>query len=302
MLKPLRWQIAAALAAVYIIWGSTYLAIRVAVENLPPFLMAGARFLVAGLLLYALVRGQSGKPARAHWRSAFIVGGALLLGGNGGVCWAEQRVPSGLTALIIGTTPLWFTLIDWLGHGAARPTVRTVAGLLCGFAGVGLLVSPGRFAGGEHVDSIGAAVLIVAAISWAAGSLYSRRAVLPESPWLATAMEMVAGGALLLLVSALTGEWRVAGSVHVPLRAWLALLYLMVFGSLVAFSAYIWLLRAVSTAVVSTYAYVNPVVAVLLGWWLLREPITPRVLLAASAIIVAVMLLVSRPAPPAEIA
>ena len=295
-----RWKIACALGAVYLIWSSTYLAIRVGVETLPPFLMAGVRYLVAGAVLYGWLwlRGTA-KPARIHWRSATIVGAAMLLGGNGAVCWAEQRVPSGLTALIIGTTPLWFAVFDWRLHGAGRPTGRTVIGLICGFVGVGLLVSPGEFAGGRHVDLVGAAVLMGAAMSWAAGSLYSRTAALPESPWMATAMEMLAGGVVLLIASGLTGEWSRAGHLDVSLRSALALVYLIGPGSLIAFSAFTWLLRATSTAVVSTYAYVNPVLAVVLGWWLLGEPVTPRVVLAATAIIVAVMVLVSRPAKPA---
>lgn len=295
-----RVRVAIALGAVYIIWGSTYLAIRVGLETMPPFLMAGVRFLVAGGLLYAWMRWRGvPKPERVHWRSATIVGAGLLLGGNGGVCWAEQRVPSGLTALIIGTMPLWMALIDWIWYGAAKPTARTVFGLTCGFVGVGLLISPGEFAGGDHVDPIGAAALIGAEICWATGSLYSRRAKLPASPWLATAMEMLTGGVLLLVASGLTGEWARVPTLHVSARSLIALLYLLTFGSLIAFSAYIWLLRATSVAVVSTYAYVNPVVAVFLGWLLLGEPVTLRTLLAAGAIIVAVVAIISRPANPA---
>jgi drug/metabolite transporter (DMT)-like permease len=266
-------------------------------ETLPPFLMAGVRFVIAGALLYVWTRGRGApRPARIHWRSATIVGGLLLLGGNGGVCWAEQRVPSGLTALLIGTMPLWMILMDWLWHGAKRPTLRMTFGLICGFAGVGLLISPGQFAGSNHVDSVGAVVLIGATVSWAAGSTYSRRAPLPHSPLLATAMEMLMGGVLLLLVSAIAGEWNHGGTLHVSMRSLLALAYLIVFGELIAFSAYIWLLRAASTAVVSTYAYVNPVVAVFLGWALAGEQITSRTLLAAAAIIVAVAIIATRPA------
>src|SRR3989442_774734 len=156
MHNPPRWKIASALGMVYFIWGSTYYGIRVGIETLPPFLMAGVRVLVAGSILYAWMRWRgTPKPERVHWRSATIVGGLMLLGGNGGVCWAEQRVPSGLTALIVGTTPLWMAVIDWLWHGAARPGGRMIFGLLCGFAGIVLLISPGQFAGGGHVDSVG---------------------------------------------------------------------------------------------------------------------------------------------------
>lgn len=299
--SPSRWQIATAMGAVYVIWGSTYLAIRIGIETLPPFLMAGTRFLVAGAALYAWTRWRGvPKPERPHWRSAIIIGGLLLLGGNGGVCWAEQRVPSGLTALMIGTTPLWMLLLDWLWHGAARPSMRTVFGLACGFAGIGLLVSPGQFAGGNFVDPVGATVLIFATLTWAAGSLYSRRAPLPRAPLLATAMEMICGGTLLLATSAITGEWTRLGQTHISLRSVVALGYLIVFGALVAFTAYVWLLRMTTTARVSTYAYVNPLIAVFLGWALAGEQITLRTILAAVAIIVAVVIIISHPAAEPE--
>jgi drug/metabolite transporter (DMT)-like permease len=287
------------MGAVYVIWGSTYLAIRIAIETLPPFLMAGTRYVVAGAVLYLWTRWRGvPKPERGHWRSATIIGGLLLLGGNGSVCWAEQRVPSGLTALILGTTPLWMLLLDWLWHGAARPSARTVFGLACGFAGIGLLVSPGQFAGGSFVDPVGATVLIFATLAWAAGSLYSRRASLPHAPLLATAMEMICGGGLLLAASTITGEWTRLGATHVSLRSALALGYLIVFGALAGFTAYVWLLRVTTTARVSTYAYVNPLVAVYLGWALAGEPITLRTILAAAAIIFAVVIIISH--PPAE--
>ncbi len=299
--SPSRWQLATAMGAVYVIWGSTYLAIRIAIETLPPFLMAGTRFVVAGAALCAWTRWRGvPKPERVHWRSATIIGGLLLLGGNGGVCWAEQRVPSGLTALMIGTTPLWMLLLDWLWHGAARPSPRTVFGLACGFAGIGLLVSPGQFAGGSFVDPVGATVLIFATLAWAAGSLYSRRAPLPRAPLLATAMEMICGGALLLATSGIAGEWTRLGQTHISLRSALALGYLIVFGALVAFTAYVWLLRVTTTARVSTYAYVNPLIAVYLGWALAGEPITLRTILAAVAIIVAVVIIISHPTAEPE--
>jgi drug/metabolite transporter (DMT)-like permease len=289
-------RIAAALGAVYVIWGSTYLAIRIGIESIPPFLMAGVRFVVAGGALYAWVRWRgAAKPDRIHWRSATIIGAWMLLGGNGGVCWAEQHVPSGLTALIIGTTPVWMTLLDWLWHGAGRPSARVALGLILGFAGVGLLISPGEFAGGDHVDPAGAGVLILATMSWAAGSLYSRRAALPATPLLGTAMEMLAGGIVLLAVSAAVGEWGRCDAAAVSARSLTALGYLIVFGSLIAFSAYIWLFRVTSTALASTYAYVNPLIAVFLGWAIVGEPITPRTLLAAVAIIAAVVAVISRP-------
>lgn len=290
--KPPRWQVATAFAAIYLIWGSTYLAIRFAVETFPPFLMAGMRFLVAGAILYPWSRlhGAS-QPVRAHWLAATVVGGLLLLGGNGGVVWAAQRVPSGLTALLIGTVPLWMALLDGLRPGGMKPNSGVMVGLLLGLFGIMLLVGPGKLAGARQVDLVGAAVLILASLSWASGSLYSRRAQLPASPLLATAMEMLAGGALLLIASLLVGEWARFDSSTLSLRSWLALGYLIIFGALVGFTAYIWLLRVSTPAHVSTYAYVNPVVAIFLGWAFAGEPLTARTLLAAAVIVAAVVII-----------
>ncbi len=290
--KPPRWQIATAFAAIYLIWGSTYLAIRFAVETFPPFLMAGMRFLVAGAILYpwSRLRGAS-QPVRSHWLAAAVVGGLLLLGGNGGGVWAAQRVPSGLTALLIGTVPLWMALLDGLRPGGVKPNNGVMVGLLLGLFGIVLLVGPGRLAGARQVDLVGAAVLILASLSWATGSLYSRRAQLPASPLLATAMEMLAGGALLLIASLLVGEWTRFDSSALSLRSWLALGYLIIFGALVGFTAYIWLLRVSTPAHVSTYAYVNPVVAIFLGWAFAGEPLTARTLLAAAVIVAAVVII-----------
>lgn len=300
MHNPPRWQLASALGAVYLIWGSTYLAIRISIETLPPFLMASIRFFVAGIALYAWMRLRgAARPERVHWRSAVMVGGLMLLGGNGGVCWAEQYVPSGLTALIVGTTPLWMVLIDWLWHGAGRPGWRTVIGLLFGFAGIALLISPGEFAGGGHVDSVGAVVLLVATLAWATGSLLSRHAPFPASALLSTGMQMLCGSVLLLLASGLTGEWGRVEWAQVSARSWMALAYLTVLGAIVAYSAYIWVFRVTTTAVASTYAYVNPLVAVFLGWAFASEPVTTRTLLAGAAIIAAVVVIISRRAPRA---
>lgn len=290
-----RLRVVLAFAAVYIIWGSTYLAIRFAIDTLPGFLMAGVRFLLAGGLLYAWARSQgAARPSRIHWRSAAIVGGLMLLGGNGGVVWAEQHVPSGLTAVLIATVPLWVAVLDWLWRGS-RPTVRGLLGLALGLAGIGLLVGPGELAGSQGVDLLGAGVLVLASLSWAAGSLYSRSAPLPGSPLLATALEMLAGGALLLVLGLAAGQATELDLARVSLRSLLALGYLVVFGSLVAFTAYIWLLRATSPARAATYAYVNPVVAVVLGWALAGEPLTTRTLLAAAVIIGAVVLITVQP-------
>jgi len=262
----LRFQIAAAFAAVYLIWGSTYLAIRFVIETLPPFFMAGTRFLIAGLFLYVLARWRSNSQASlSHWGTAFVVGGFMLLGGHGAVVLAEQWIPSGLTSLLIATVPLWMGLIDWLRCGS-KLDIKVAGGLVLGFAGVVLLIGSMEMLGGSYIDIIGAAIVVFGSFLWANGSLYSRSAKMPSSPFLATAMEMIAGGLLLLLASLITGE---PGRVRLDLvsaRSAIAWLYLIVFGSLIAFTSYTWLLKKTTTAKVSTYAYVNPVVAMFLGW------------------------------------
>lgn len=282
-------QVALALATVYVLWGSTYLAMAMAIETIPPFLMAGVRYLVAGGLLYGWSRWRgAARPARIHWRSAVVIGGLLLLGGNGGVVWAEQKVPSGIAALLVSMVPLWMVLLEWLRPGGGRPGWKVLTGVGLGFAGLILLVRPSA---GLSIDKAGVAVLLVATLSWAWGSLHSRRVPLPESPLLATAMEMLGGGALLLLAGFATGE---AGRLHfaeVTLRSSLALVYLITFGALVGFTAYVWLLRVASPVLVGTYAYVNPIVAVFLGWLILSEPITARTLVAAAVIITGVVLI-----------
>jgi drug/metabolite transporter (DMT)-like permease len=300
---PKRWQITTAFAAVYVIWGSTYLGIRLAVETIPPFSMAGSRAIAAGAILYAWARWRgAAKPGFAHWRGAAIVGGLLLLGGNGLLSWAEQRVPSGVSALIYGSVPLWMILLEWLWHRGPRPTVGIVSGLIVGFVGLGFLVTPGRRSSGAAINLSGAAVLLFAAFLWAAGSLYSRRARLPASQLQAAAMEMLTGGALLMLAGGVTGEWTRFAPVQVSAHSWAAWCYLVTFGSLIGFTAYAWLLQVASPAHVSTYAYVNPVVAVFLGWALAGEQVTSRTLLAAAAIILAVVIIVTRSAEaPAEV-
>ena len=284
----MRWKIAIAFLAVYVFWGMTYLAMRIAVEEIPPYLMAGTRFVLAGAILFAWAR-RRGDPAPSvqQWRAAAVVGGFLLLGGNASVAWAEQRVPSGLAALLIGVMPIWMVSLEWLRRGS-RPSKQVVAGLLLGAVGVGLLVLPQG--SGNGMDLLGAAVLILAAASWAWGSVISKSAPLPKSPFLATSMEMIAGGILCLLVAVLSGELRGFSLPDVSGRAGLAWLYLVVFGSLVAFTAYIWLLGVTSIAKVGTYAYVNPIVAVLLGWAVLGEPVTLRTVAAAAVILLGVAL------------
>ena len=298
---PSRARLVVAFAAVYVLWGSTYLAIRFAVATIPPFLMAGARHLVAGAVLYPLARLRSGEqPTRANWSAATLMGALLLFGGNGGVSWAEQFVPSGVTALIVASVSLWMVVLEWLRPGGARPAGRVIFGLVLGFGGVGLLVGPsGLFGGGAgsgRVDPLGATVLVLASLSWAAGSIFSRRLQLPRAPLLGTAMQSLAGGGLLILVGLLAGQGAAFHWKSVSVRSALALGYLIVFGSLLGFSAYTWLLQAAPPARVATYAYVNPVVAMLLGWALAGEQPTLRTLAASAVIIAAVVLVItSRP-------
>jgi len=287
-----RMQLVLAFAAVYVLWGSTYLAIRFGVETLPPFLMAGLRHSIAGILLFAWVR-LSGTPAPTarQWLPAAAVGTLMLLGGNGLVSWAETRVPSGLAALIVASVPIWMTLLHGL-EKRARPHGVVLLGLAAGLAGLAFLVAPGRFAGGSHVDLAGAGALLSAALFWAIGSLYARRAKLPSSTLLATSMEMLTGGAALLLTSGLLREWRGFSVAEVSTRSWLALAYLIVAGSLVGFTAYIFLLGATTPARVGTYAYVNPIVAVFFGWAFASEVVTARMVIAALAILGAVAVII----------
>lgn len=279
-----------ALALVYVLWGSTYLAMRIAVATIPPFTMAAMRHLTAGALLYTFLRLRgTPAPRPVHWRSTAIIGALLLLFGNGCVAWAEQRVGSGMSSLLICSEPMWIVLFAWLRRGGQRPTSRVVTGLLVGFAGLLLLVRP--TAGSLAVDRLGAASLLVASIAWAAGSLYVQRATLPDSPWLATSMQMLCGGALLLVASVASGEPARLVLSHVATSSLLAVLYLIIFGSLIGFTAYTWLLRSASPVLVATYAYVNPVVAVLLGWAIVHEPVTPAMLAGALVILAGVALI-----------
>ena len=292
---PPKWLVISAFAAVYVIWGSTYLGIHIAVQTMPPLIMAGCRFLIAGLILYAVVRLRgAARPAPIHWRDASIIGALLLLGGNGGVSWAQRSVPSGITALIVAATPLWMNLIDWLRPAGKRPRATVVAGLAFGFAGVTLIGLSRDHVGQRIVNPVGAVVLLVATLSWAFGSVFSRHARQPASPLLAIGMQMITGGAVLIGTGALIGELpslHPSAFSHASINAFI---YLTLFGSLVGFTAYVWLLQVSTPARVSTYAYVNPFIAVLLGRLFLDEPLPGSVLFAGSLIIGAVVLIVRR--------
>jgi drug/metabolite transporter (DMT)-like permease len=284
-----RWKIVLAFLAIYLCWGMTYLAMRVAVRDIPPHLMSGARFVVAGLILYAWSRRRGDlQPTGPEWRAATLIGAFLLLGGNATVAWAEEQVPSGIAAVLIAVAPIWMVGFEW-ARGGPRPTRRVIGGLLLGLAGLGMLVSAAGNAE-ERVNLLGALLLVLASASWAWGSVISKTAPLPNSPFLATSMEMIAGGVLLLLTALLTGQFSRFRPLDVPGSAVLAWSFLVVFGSLVGFTAYIWLLGVTSISKAGTYAYVNPIVAVFLGWALLDEPVTGRTLVAAFVILAGVAL------------
>lgn len=294
------WLVVAAFAAVYVIWGSTYLAIRYAVESIPPFLMAGTRHFVAGLLLFTFTWARgNGPPTRLQWRDAVIAGGLMLTIGNGGVTWAEQTISSSVAALLVGLTPVWMVLFDWLRPGGVRPVPLVGLGLATGFAGVALLAG-GRPDGADSTYGWGVAAVIAASVGWSLGSVFNRGANKPAGPFLAVAIQMMAGGVLLLGLAAASGEWRQFSFAQVTWISFGAWLYLMVAGSVVAYTAYVWLLHATTPARVATYAYVNPLIAVLLGCTIGREPFSRDVLVAGTLIIAAVVMVLRGGAAQAQ--
>ncbi|MGX2041762.1 EamA family transporter [Methylocaldum sp. MU1018] len=275
-----------ALLAVYLVWGSTYLVIRFTVETLPPFLSAGLRFLVSGAILLVWRRAAGDAlPTRRQWRSAAIVGILLLLGGNGLVSWAEQTVPSGVAALIIGAVPMFMVIADAIRPNGVKPAGRVIAGLAIGFTGIYLLVGPSEFSGDRHLDPFGVTALLIAGLLWAIGSVYGKTADLPKSALMTTGAEMLAGGLALMAASAVSGELKGFDFSLVSADSWLGLAYLIAFGSMIGFVAYAWLLQNAPIPLVATYAYVNPLVAVFLGNWFAQEPLTPRILAASTIII-----------------
>jgi drug/metabolite transporter (DMT)-like permease len=277
----------AAFTAIYLIWGSTYLAIRLGIDSFPPFLMASVRYLCAGTPLYLYLRWRgAAPPTPRQWRSAAVAGALMLGAANGLVTWSELHVPSGLAALLIATVPFWMTLLDWLAFGGPRPTGFVVIGMLGGFAGVAVLMAPGDR---QTLYPPGGLALVAATLCWSTGTLYSRKAELPRSPLLTASMEMLAGGLVLALVGSAAGEWSDLDLSTATVTSGLALLYLSFFGSLVAFAAFVWLLQRTSPPLISTYAFVNPVVAVFLGWLVLDEPLHARILTAAALIVGAVV-------------
>ena len=287
-----KTKLALAFAALYIVWGSTYLAIKFAIGTIPPYLMGGSRFIVSGLILYAWSRGH-GQPApsRREWRDAAIVGTLLLACGNGAVGWAEQRVPTGITALLVASVPMWMVLIDWARPRGKRPSLIVAVGLLIGLAGVAVLAAPG-FSGGENrAFGVGALVLMLGSIAWAGGSIYSRHSARPDSAVMSTALQMIAGSIALIIIGLAIGELPRLDFAAITLKSFLGWAYLVTFGSLVGFTAYAYVLRETTPAKATTYAYVNPVVAVLLGWAFANEPITMRTVVAAGIILASVAMI-----------
>lgn len=297
---PARWKLLAAFAAVYLIWGSTFLAIRIAVRTIPPFLLGGTRFLLAGALLWSWAEfRREPRATPGHWRSALLTGLLLLFGGNAAVVWSAQYLDSGLIALFAAMIPLWMALLQALGFGGRKPSALTWAGLALGFAGIVVLARPGG-SGGSHLPIV--LVLAAGCFSWALGSLLAPRFAHPASPARFTAMQMLCGGAGFMVAALLAGQGAAFDPARVTGAAVAGLLYLAVFGSIVAFSAYVWLLRVCPPTLVGTYAFVNPVVAVILGALLAGERLDARVTLAGGLIVAAVAMLTLAPgrggAPP----
>jgi drug/metabolite transporter (DMT)-like permease len=289
----MKTKIWLALLALYIVWGSTYLAIRFSVETLPPFLHASLRFLVSGAILFFWRRSAGDPtPTAGNWRATAIVGTFLLLGGNGLVSLAEKTVPSGIAALVIATSPFWLTLFEAFRAGGTKPTWQSILGLVVGFSGVFLLIGPSEITGsGQSFDTFGVVFLLIAPILWSLGSIYAKGADMPKSSLMSTGMQMLAGAVALFFVSMITGELNGFSFGNVSMRSWWGLIYLITFGSLVGFVSYGWLLHNAPISLVSTYAYVNPVVAVFLGWLFAGEDLNARIALASAIIIGSVILI-----------
>jgi drug/metabolite transporter (DMT)-like permease len=291
-----RTTLLAAFAAVYVIWGSTFLAIRIGDESFPPLIVAGIRHFTFGLIAFPILLWKTkAKPTWAEWRGTTITGFLLLAVGNGGVCLAEERVSSGVAALLVATVSLWMVLIDWLRPGGTRPVPRVIAGLVLGFSGLVLLVGPKELGGSGRIDPIGVLILGVGSFAWACGSIYAKHGRMPRSPLLGSAMQSLTGGAILWIAAGLTGEIGALHVAAVSTRSWIAVTYLIFFGSMIGFSSYLYILKHSTATRVATYAFVNPIVALFLGWFLLHEAITLRTLLASAVILAAVILVISAP-------
>jgi drug/metabolite transporter (DMT)-like permease len=289
---PSRGAIAVAFAAIYLIWGSTYLGIRITLDSMPPFLMAAGRFLFAGSILFVILKFRGAAWPTAHqWIANGIIGTVLLLGGNGLVVFAQLTIPSGITALLIGMGPLFIVLTEWAWPGGARPTVITLSALLLGFAGVIWLAAPWENATGGRLNPAGVIAILGACVCWALGSIYSRHAKHGAEPFLSASIQMLGGGATLAILALFHGDFSQLDLEAISPRAWWAFAYLVCVGSLIGFSTFVWLMKHSTPARVATYAYVNPIVAVFLGWLVLSEPITLRTMVASAIIIAAVVII-----------
>jgi drug/metabolite transporter (DMT)-like permease len=298
---PSRGALILAFAVIYLVWGSTYLGIRVAVATMPPFLMAGMRFAIAGGLMFSFLKLRGAAwPTLQEWKHQSIVGVFLLLGGNAVVSWSEQRTPSGITSLILGTSPLFMVILDWIRPGGKRPTLGLMLGVAVGIAGIVLLLGPNAIPPGYRPPTLNLIALFGSSLSWWVGSLYSKHGAKDTPRLMASAMQMVSGSIFMLLTGILLGEGSALHLSSISLQSWGAFSYLVIVGSVVAFPVYVWLLEHSTPAKVSTYAYVNPVVAVILGWAILGEPMNLRIVLAAAVIIGAVAIITvarARPQP-----
>jgi drug/metabolite transporter (DMT)-like permease len=289
-----------AFAAVYLIWGSTFLAIRIGDESFPPLLVAGIRHFTFGLIAFPILLWKTKpRPTWAEWRSTTVTGFLLLAVGNGGVCLAEERVPSGVAALLVATVSLWMVLIDWLRPEGTRPVPRVIVGLVLGFAGLALLVGPKDLGGSGRIDPVGVVILGIGSFAWACGSIYAKHSHMPSSPLMGSAMQSLTGGAILWIVGGLTGEIGALHLAAVSSRSWMAVTYLVCFGSMIGFSSYLYILKHSTATRVATYAFVNPIVALFLGWLFLHEAITLRTILASAVILAAVLLVITAPHPVA---
>jgi drug/metabolite transporter (DMT)-like permease len=295
--KPRTWQVLLAFAIIYFVWGSTFLAIRIGVRDVPPLLLAGLRFLIAGAVLYGWMRARgTPSPTLREWRAASLIAILIFVCDYGLLFWAEQRVPSGLAAVMLATIPVFMALSEILILRTQRLTLRLAIALSVGIAGVAVLVSHSARFGDVPIDTAGAGALLVAAISWSVASALTRKVPLPESKVMSSGAQMFAGGVLLLIAASLLGEFRGFEPSNVSPRAWWALAYLTIAGSIIGFSAYVWLIHHESPTKVGTYAYVNPFVAVLIGYFFGGEALGPRTLLGTLCVVASVIIITPTPA------
>jgi drug/metabolite transporter (DMT)-like permease len=294
--QPRAWKVLLAFSIIYFVWGSTFLAIRVGVHEVPPFLLAGMRFLVAGLVLFGWMRARgTPSPTRREWGGATLLALLIFVCDYGLLFWAERRVPSGVAAVMLATIPVFMSLSEIIILKTQRLTIRLAAALVVGIGGVAVLVSHSVSFGDAPIDPVGACALIAAAISWSAASALTRKVPLPAEKAMSSGVQMLAGGVLLVLAAGLLGEFRRFQMQAVSAKAWLALAYLIVAGSIVGFTAYVWLIHHESPTKVGTYAYVNPVVAVLVGYFFGGEALGPRTIAGAALVLVSVVVITTTP-------